>query len=76
MTVSEEIGEHLRLLRKEKKITANIVANAVGMTLRSYQRYEAGTSNPSSSNLYALAEFFQVSLDYLTGRTSDRQLHR
>lgn len=36
-----------------------------------YQRYEYGTREPAYQKLIALADFFDVSLDYLTGRSDD-----
>ena len=36
-----------------------------------YQRYEYGTREPAYQKLLALADFFNVSLDYLVGRTNN-----
>lgn len=54
-------------LRKENHLTQPQVAEGVGITLRTYQRYEAGEREPGLSTLVALAKFYQVSLDYLAG---------
>ena len=64
-------GEHLKSLRKAKKVTQKEVAKAIGATERNYQHYEADTQKPSFDNLIALADFFDVSLDYLVGRSDD-----
>ena len=45
------------------------VAAAIGIPLRTYQRYEYGEREPQISTLFKLADFYGVSLDYLTGRT-------
>jgi len=64
--------ERMKELRNERKETQTQVANAIGATMRQYQRYEAGEQKPGLDYLMALADHFQVSLDYLTGRTDER----
>lgn len=64
--------ERLRELRKERHETQLQVATAIGSTGRHYQRFEAGMNLPSFQNLWALADHFEVSVDYLMGR-SDRR---
>ena len=65
------IGDRLKGLRDERKPTQKEIANAVGITEVSYQRYEYGTVRPSLDTLIALADFFDVSLDFLVGRSDD-----
>lgn len=64
-----EFRFQLRKIRMEKKKTQKQTAEALGMELRSYQFYEEGRAEPSIKKLIALADFFDVSLDYLMGRT-------
>ena len=68
-------GEHLKSLRKDKKVTQKEVAKAIGATERNYQHYEANTKRPGFDNLIALADYFDVSLDYLVGRSDDPKRH-
>ena len=68
-----KLFERLRSLRKEKKETQVRVAAAIGLTERQYQRFEAGESLPNFENLWALADHFDVSLDYLVGRSDRRE---
>lgn len=68
-----DMAERLRILRKERGLTQTGMAEHFGQTLRSYQYYEAGTRHPEYFHLLALADFFDVSLDYLTGRSETRQ---
>ncbi len=49
--------------------TQREVAKFLGMTQPSYIRYENGKSEPSLENLVKLADIFDVSTDYLLGRT-------
>ncbi len=67
-----EFSIRLRELRKEQKKTQVQVAKAIGMTERQYQVLEAGNSLPNFNNLWALADYFGVSMDYLAGRSEQR----
>lgn len=66
-------SERLRGLRKSLKINQTVLANAVGLNIKQIQRYEAGTNEPTLSVLISLADFFDVSLDYLCGRSDKRE---
>lgn len=68
--------ERMRMLRKERKETQVQVAEAIGITDRQYQRFEAGEQKPGFDNLCALADHFGVSMDYLAGRTDQREVLR
>lgn len=63
------IHERLKSLRKTKKETQKAIALAIGVSEVSYQRFEYGTVRPSLETLIALADYFDVSLDYLVGRS-------
>ena len=65
------IGKRLKTLRLERKPTQKEIAEAVHITEVSYQRYEYGTVRPSLDVLIALADYFDVSLDYLVGRSDN-----
>ena len=49
------------------------MADMLSQTLRAYQYCESGHHVPEYRNLLALADFFDVSLDYLTGRSESRR---
>jgi transcriptional regulator with XRE-family HTH domain len=65
------LGSQFRSVRKEKKLTQKQVALGLGMSEQQYQQYEYGTRTPSALILIALADYYNVSLDYLTGRSDD-----
>ena len=56
----------------EKKETQAQTAKAIDVTDRQYQRFEAGENLPGLDNLCALADHFDVGLDYLARRTDER----
>lgn len=63
------VSDRLKELRKRNNVTQAEVAKQCNMTERAYQRLESG-SKPNHDNLVALADYFDVSLDYLTGRVN------
>ena len=63
--------ERLSALRIEQKALQKDIAEAIGVTVRAYQYYEKGQKEPTLSVLIALAEFYNVSLDYLVGRSDN-----
>jgi len=65
------IAERLKPLRKEKKQTQREMAELLGCTEQHYQRIEYGTINLPSTTVIFLADYFEVSADYLLGRTDE-----
>lgn len=63
----------LRALRTEKNMTQADVANALEIDRSTYTKYESGKSKPDSIMLQKIANLFNVSTDYLLGRTNERQ---
>lgn len=66
------LTRRLKELRKESGMTQQQVAEMIQTTLRQYQRFEKGEQKPGYDNLIKLADCFQVSLDYLTGRSESK----
>jgi len=65
----KNFSEHLKDIRKLKGLTQKQIAKGIGVDERVYQRYEYGNVKPSFDKLIALADYFDVSVDYLIGRT-------
>ena len=59
----------LKTLRKTKKCTQLTLANLLGITRTQISDLENGKTSTSIERLYMLADFFDVSIDYLVGRT-------
>ena len=68
MAFEEELPTKLRIERARVKMTQAQVASAIGTTTAAICQYENGDRTPTLQSLAALAEFYQVSLDYLVGR--------
>ena len=62
-------GERMKMLRKERKIPQQQLADLMGVKIRGYQYYEKEQAEPSIKALIALADFYGVTIDYLVGRT-------
>lgn len=65
------IGDSFRRFRKERGLTQQQVADALNMYKSAYQRYEQGKVIPAATVIINLADFFNVSADYLLGRTDN-----
>ena len=64
--------ERLQELRKEKGKTQKNMADFLEIKVRSYQSYEGGDRRPDYEKLVALADYFDVTTDYLLGRSDSR----
>lgn len=69
MTDTASIGTRISALRKERKLTQAVVAEAVGLERASLSMIERGHDRPGLQTLRALADFFGVTLDYLESGT-------
>lgn len=58
-------------LKNDRKLLQKDIAEAINITVRNYQRYEKGEAQPTLPVLLKLADFFDVSLDYLVGRSDN-----
>lgn len=65
------LNHRLRELRKKKKLTQTEAGELLGVKLRQYQRYERNEQTLSMEGWIFLADFYDVSLDYLVGRSDD-----
>ena len=69
-------SKRLKYLREQQNLTQQQVAESVGMAQMAYQRCEYGTREPAYKNLSALADYFDVSLDYLVGRSNNPKINK
>jgi transcriptional regulator with XRE-family HTH domain len=64
------LPERLKLLRKQKRLTQDQLAEVLRIGIQSIKRYETGKQDASSTHLILIADFFGVSTDYLLGRSN------
>ncbi|MHB9949470.1 transcriptional regulator [Clostridium botulinum] len=65
-------GERLKELREEKELTQEELGKLLSVSRQTVSGYEAEIIEPNINNLVRLADIFNVSLDYLLGRTKER----
>lgn len=77
MDVKIKRGQILKDLRKnykDAKLNQADVANIIGVSVQAYQKYEYGTAEPAFDAISKLADFYNVSVDYLLGRETNKQV--
>ena len=72
MVMREILSRRLKELRKERGLSQIQVAIFCDITEKAYQNYELKTREPKLEILIRIADFYNVSIDYLVGRTDIR----
>ena len=63
--VRKSLDEALKAHRTQCKMTQEFVAETIGVSRQAVSKWENGTSDPSTSNLFALAKLYGVSVEEL-----------
>ncbi len=63
-----EIGKRIRELREEKGINQKKLAEEIGVAQSAISQWESGINEPKASYVCYLADYFDVSADFLLGR--------
>jgi len=66
------LGVRLKYLRKSNNKTQQDIADILGITRPAYTAYEQGKRNPDYEILEKIADYYNVSIDYLLGRTENK----
>lgn len=66
--------EKLKFLRNKMKRTQQEVASYLGVSYQAYAGYETGRREPDNKTLSLLADYFDVSVDYLLGRNQGQNI--
>ncbi|MFI8680440.1 helix-turn-helix domain-containing protein [Bacillus thuringiensis] len=69
------IGEKIKELRKNSKITQERLGNAIGVSKMAISYFEKGKKSPGRESLEKIADYFGVTTDYLLGRSEDPELN-
>ena len=70
------LAERLKSLRESRRIYQKEMAELLSLSLRGYQCYESNQTEPKLATLIAIADYYNVSIDYLVGRTDDPNINR
>lgn len=70
------LSDSLKRFRKEFKLTQKQVATSIDIAESLYQRYEYGKVIPAITVFISIADKFNVSIDYLVGRTDNPDINR
>ena len=73
--VAMDFAEKIRRLRRERHLTQIAAAEEIGISMRGYQDMELGTL-PRYEKLLHIADYYDVSVDWLMGRTENRDSHK
>ena len=74
--MKKTLSKRLKECRKEKGYTQGQVAIYCDITEKAYQNYELMTREPKIEILIKIADLFDVSIDYLVGRTESKGVSR
>ncbi len=66
--MSEVFKRRLQTLRERRRMSRKVLSELCGLAPDAVRRYERGEAEPTMESLVALADFLEVSLDYLVGR--------
>lgn len=69
-----DFSDRLKELRNKKGVTQKQVANDTGLSESTYQSYELARKEPSLNSAKKLADYFNVSIDYLACRTNNPKI--
>lgn len=72
----EIFAERIRELRIESGLTQEALGEIIGVKRFAVYSYEKGRACPEMKNLVVLADYFDVSMDYLAGRTDKKETNR
>lgn len=66
----------IRNLREDADKTQQEIAEYLGTSQTMYVRYERGANEMPIRHLIKLSDYYQVSLDYLCGRTDEKRMYK
>lgn len=70
------LGNNIRAVRKEKKLSQVELGKAVGVSRSTIANWEKGKTSPATTYILKLANFFNITTDYLLGYTPTPQFTR
>ena len=71
-----EMEKNLKILRKQRNLTQLAVQMKTGIEQALLSKFENGTRIPPTETLLVLADFYNVSIDYILCRTDNPELNK
>jgi len=68
--------ERIKMLREKQGLSQEELGKVIGVKRFAIYSYEKGKSYPEAKSLVGLADYFDVSIDYLMGRTDKPEVNR
>ena len=68
------LAKRLKIERRKRKLTQKSLGQKIGFFQQTYSNYEIGISKPTTYKLFLIAKFYNISMDYLVGRTDIRKI--
>ena len=68
--------KRIRDLREDKDLNQTQIAKIIGMSQTGYSKYETGENDLPTSILIKLADFYDVSIDYILERTNKPETNK
>jgi len=76
MSLGDIMQNNLRKLRKENNLTQVALQMQTGIEQALLSKFENGERIPPTESLIILADFYNVSIDYILGRTNKPEINR
>ena len=70
--ITEEFSLCLKKIRMKRKLSQKQIAEELKISQQQYSKWEGGIITPNAETLVRLADYFDVSVDYLLGRKRER----
>lgn len=70
------VSERIVLLRKQHLISQKKLSEELSISEIAVQNYESGRRKPAFDVLISIADYFNVSIDYLVGRTDNPEVNK
>ena len=66
--IKQSLGEVIKEYRTDRKMTQEFVSESLGVSRQAVSKWESGVSEPSTSNLFALAKLFGITAEELLNK--------
>ena len=76
MSLGDNMNNNLKKLRKEAGLTQISLQMKTGIEQALLSKFENGDRIPPTETLIILADFYNVSMDYIMGRTENPEINR